>query len=92
MTTTKVREAVENGCRIFGCGKSKVIMLWTSISDRLPEEGVECLLSCMKADGALVELIGYLQDGKWVIEANDPEQNNVTVRHWRPFAAERKVV
>jgi len=67
-------------------------MFWTSISDRLPEAGVECLLSCMKADGALVELIGYLQDGKWIIEADNPEQKNVTVRLWMPFAAQRKIV
>ena len=33
-------------------------MLWTSV-DCLPEEGVECLLSCMQADGSFVELIGY---------------------------------
>ena len=47
-------------------------MLWTSVSNGLPEEGVECLLSCMRSDGTMVELIGYLQDGKWLIEGNSP--------------------
>jgi hypothetical protein len=64
-------------------------MLWTSVSDGLPEEGVECLLSCMRTDGALLELIGYLQNGKWVIEGDCPD---ITVRYWSLFAAQRKIV
>ena len=46
-------------------------MHWTSV-DCLPEEGVECLLSCMQADGSFVELIGYYEDGEWVIETDRP--------------------
>lgn len=67
-------------------------MFWTSISDGLPKEGVECLLSCMKANGSIVELIGYLQNGKWVIECDNSEELNVTVRRWMPFADERKII
>ena len=67
-------------------------MLWTSVRDSLPKEGVECLLSCMQADGAFVELIGYRQDGEWVIETDHPEQRQVTVRNWMPLASARKVV
>jgi hypothetical protein len=42
-------------------------MFCTSIQDSFPEEGLECLLSCMQADGSFVELIGYRRDGEWVI-------------------------
>jgi len=49
-------------------------MFWNSIQDSFPEEGLECLLSCMQADGSFVELIGYRRDGEWVIETNYPEQ------------------
>ena len=64
-------------------------MLWTLVSDILPEEGVECLLSCMRADGTIVELIGYLQNGKWVIEGDSSE---ITVRSWSLFAVQRKII
>ena len=64
-------------------------MLWTSVSDSLPEEGVECLLSCMRTDGTIVELIGYLQNGTWVIEGDSSE---ITVRYWSLFAAQRKII
>jgi len=64
-------------------------MRWTSVSDGLPEEGVECLLSCMRADGALVELIGYIENGKWVIEGDGTD---ITIRHWSLFAAQRKII
>jgi hypothetical protein len=64
-------------------------MIWTSVSDSLPEEGVECLLSCMRPGGTLVELIGYLQNGKWVLEGDYPD---ITVRYWSLFAAQRKII
>ena len=67
-------------------------MLWTSVRDGLPAEGVECLLSCMQADGSFVELIGYCQDSKWVIETDHPEQRQAHVRHWMPLASARKIV
>ena len=67
-------------------------MLWTSVRDSLPEEGVECLLSCMQADGSFVELIGYCQEGKWVIETDHLEQQHVHVRYWMPLASARKSV
>jgi len=67
-------------------------MLWTSVRDSLPEEGVECLLSCMQADGSFVELIGYCQDGEWVIETDHPEQRQANVRHWMPLGSARKIV
>lgn len=67
-------------------------MSWTSTSDGLPKEGVECLLCCMKADGSIVELIGYLQNGKWIIECDNSEELILSVRHWMPFAAERKII
>jgi hypothetical protein len=67
-------------------------MPWTSVGEGLPEQGVECLLSCMKADGSFVELIGYCQDGEWVIETDRPEQKHVQVRHWMPLASARKSV
>ena len=67
-------------------------MRWTSVRDSLPEEGVECLLSCMQADGSFVELIGYRQDGEWVIETDHPEQQLMNVRNWTPLASVRKVV
>lgn len=64
-------------------------MLWTSVSDRLPEDGIDCLLSCIQSDGTLVELIGYLQDRKWIIEGDYP---GVTIRYWSLLAAERKII
>jgi len=67
-------------------------MLWTSVRDGLPAEGVECLLSCMQADGSFVELIGYCRDGEWVIETDHSEQRQVHVRHWMPLASARKIV
>jgi len=65
---------------------------WTSVLDGLPDEGVECVLSCMQADGSIVQVIGYLQSGKWVIEADYPEQRDVTVRQWMPFATPRRII
>jgi hypothetical protein len=67
-------------------------MSWTSVSEALPDEGVECLLSCMQPDGSVVQAIGYLQDGEWVIETDDPQQRNVTVRQWKLFASARKLI
>ena len=67
-------------------------MPWTSVGDGLPEEGVECRLSCMQADGSFVELIGYCQEGQWVIETDRPEHQRVHVRHWTPLASARKIV
>jgi hypothetical protein len=67
-------------------------MLWTSVRDGLPAEGVEFLLSCMQADGSFVELIGYCQDGEWVIETDHSEQRQVHVRRWMPLASARKIV
>ena len=67
-------------------------MLWTSVRDSLPEEGVECLLSCMQPDGSFVELIGYCQNGEWIIETDHPKQQHVQVRHWMPLASARKIV
>lgn len=67
-------------------------MSWTSVVDGLPEEGVECLLSCMLTDGSMVQVIGYLQDGKWVIEADNPELGDITVRQWTLFASPRKII
>ena len=67
-------------------------MFWTSIQDSFPEEGLECLLSCMQADGAFVELIGYRRDGEWVIETDHPEQRHAQVRHWMPLVSARKIV
>jgi len=67
-------------------------MLWTSVLDSLPEDGVECLVSCMQADGSFVELIGYCQDGQWVIETDHPGQRQPHVRQWMPLAAVRKIV
>jgi hypothetical protein len=64
-------------------------MLWTSVSDSLPEEGVECLLSCMQADGTLIQLIGYVQNNEWIIEGDYP---GVRVRSWSPLVAERKII
>ena len=64
-------------------------MSWTSVLDGLPEEGVECQLSCMQADGSIVQMIGYLQDGKWVIEGG-PEQ--LSVRQWKLFSSARKII
>jgi hypothetical protein len=46
----------------------------------------------MKADGSVIEVIGYLQDGKWVIEADYPDQREARVRHWMPLALARKVI
>jgi hypothetical protein len=67
-------------------------MLWASILDGFPEEGLECLLSCLQADGSFVELIGYRRDGEWVIETEDPEQRHAQVRHWMPLVSARKIV
>jgi hypothetical protein len=67
-------------------------MPWTSVADRLPQERVECLLSCMLADGSMVQVIGYLQDGKWVIEADNPDLGLVEVRQWMPFASPRRII
>ena len=67
-------------------------MSWTSVSEALPEEGVECLLSCMQADGSMIQIIGYLENGKWVIETDNPEQREVTVRQWKPFASPRRMI
>jgi hypothetical protein len=67
-------------------------MLWTSVRDSLPQEGVECLLSCRQADGSFVELIGYRQDGEWAIETDHPEQRRMNVRNLMPLASVRKVV
>ncbi len=67
-------------------------MPWTSVLDGLPDEGVECRLGCMKADGSVIEVIGYLQNGKWVIEADYPDQREARVRHWMPLALARKVI
>ncbi len=66
-------------------------MLWTSVRDSLPEGGVEWLLS-LQADGSFVELIGYCQDGEWVIETDHPEQRQANVRHWMPLGSARKIV
>jgi len=46
----------------------------------------------MKADGSVIEVIGYLQNGKWVIEADYPDQREARVRHWMPLALARKVI
>ena len=66
-------------------------MLWTSVRDSLPEEGIECLLSCMQADGSFIELIGYCHDGVWVIETDHPEQRQANVRRWMPLSSGRKI-
>jgi hypothetical protein len=63
-----------------------------SVLDGLPDEGVECLLGCLKADGSMVEVIGYLQDGEWVIETDHLEEWDVRVRHRMPLASARKRV
>jgi len=39
----------------------------------------------------MVQMIGYLQDGEWVIEADNPEQRDVSVRQWKLFASPRKI-
>ena len=67
-------------------------MFWTSIQDSFPEEGLECLLSCLQADGSFVELIGYRRDGEWVIETDHPEQRHAQVRHWMPLESAQKIV
>jgi hypothetical protein len=36
-------------------------------------------------------LIGYCQDGGWVIETDHPEQRQAHVRHWMPLASARKI-
>lgn len=67
-------------------------MPWTSVRQSMPEEGVECLLSCMQADGSFIELIGYCQNGEWIIETDHPEHKKVDVRHWMLLASARKIV
>jgi hypothetical protein len=67
------------------------IMPWTSVHDGLPNEGEECFLACMLPDGSVVEAIGYLLNGKWVIEAEDSEHRSWDVRRWMPFTPARRL-
>src|SRR5437764_286136 len=43
-------------------------MDWTSIEDGLPNDGEESVVVGMKSDGSIVQLIGYRENGNWVME------------------------
>lgn len=64
-------------------------MTWTSVEDGLPDEGEECVLVCMQQDGSLVQAVGYRDNGKWIIEGQDPDPG-WKIRRWMSFAPARK--
>jgi hypothetical protein len=66
-------------------------MDWTSVEDGFPAEDQECILLCMKPDGALVQAVGYRINGKWELELEGADTAAWQVRRWAPFAPTRKL-
>jgi hypothetical protein len=66
-------------------------MAWTSIDEGLPNEGEECVVVGMKADGSIVQLIGYRANGDWIMEDEEAAAGGLQVRRWMPLVSTRRV-
>ena len=76
----------------FNPGVKGGSMPWTPVRDGLPEDGAECLLICIQTDGSIVEMIGYRQDGRWVIEGDESPARDWHVQSWMPLAPAAKII
>ena len=65
-------------------------MDWTSIEDGLPNDGEESVLVGMKSDGSIVQLIGYRENGNWVMEDEAAAAGGVRVLRWTPLSVTRR--
>lgn len=75
---------------MYAAGQQEVRMDWTSIEEGLPNDGEECIVVGMKADGSIVQLIGYRANGNWVMEDEEAAAGGLKVRRWMPLAATRR--
>ena len=64
-------------------------MDWTSIEDGLPNDGEESVVVGMKSDGSIVQLIGYRENGNWVMEDEAAAAGGVRVLRWTPLSVTR---